>query len=318
METRAHHVIVGFFVVLLMVSGVVLSIWLSGAALDREFHEYDVVFDGPVRGLRAASAVHFNGIQVGEVTELGLNPDNPDQVIARIRVDAATPVKIDSEAVLEPQGLTGLSYIQISAGSAEASRFESRPTDRPPRIYASPAQLEVLVESGESLLETAQLIFLRVSRILSDENLESFTSSMNHIEAITRNLAERDLPVNEVRMALNSMVQAGRDVSSAAVAMERFVSVTEGYVVDQLTPTTLAVSTASVEVERTAQEAYGALVAIRPALEEFSQDGLIQLTEAARDLRSLTATLERIVLELESSPVDFIATPEGEEVEIPQ
>jgi len=57
---------------------------------------------------------------------------------------------------------------------------------------------------------------------------------------------------------------------------------------------------------------------IRPALEEFSQDGLIQLTEAARDLRSLTATLERIVLELESSPVDFIATPEGEEVEIPQ
>jgi len=318
METKAHHTIVGFFVVFLTVSGVMLSLWLSGAALDREFSEYDVVFDGPVRGLRPAASVHFNGIQVGEVTELGLNPENPGQVIARIRVDVATPVKTDSEAVLEPQGLTGLSYIQISAGSPGATRLEGRSGDRAPRIYATQAQLDVLVDTGESLLESAQLTFLRVSRLLSDENLESFTNTMNHVEAITQNLAERDLLVDEARTALNNIAQAGTDVSSAAVAMEQFARITEGYVVDQLTPATLDVAAASVEVDRTAQETYDALVTIRPGVEEFSEDGLAQLTEAARDLRSLVAALERIALELEADPAGFIATPEGEEVEIPQ
>ena len=318
METKAHHAIVGFFVVFLTVSGVMLSLWLSGAALDREFREYDVVFDGAVRGLRPASEVRFNGIQVGEVTELGLNPDNPGQVIARIRVNVETPVKSDSEAQLEPQGLTGLSYIQISAGSPDAERLESRPGDRAPRIYATQAQIEQLVEGGESLLESAQLSFVRIGRLLSDENLESMTNTLNHIETITGHLAERELLITEARAALTSVQQAGADVSTAAAAMQQFAQVTERYVVDDLTPATLDTAAAAQEVDRTAVETYDALVAIRPGLEEFSEDGLTQLTATLRDLRSLVATLERVALELESDPAGFIAEPEGAEVEVPR
>ncbi|MAP47929.1 MAG: ABC transporter substrate-binding protein [Oceanicaulis sp.] len=318
METKAHHAIVGFFVVFLTVSGVMLSLWLSGAALDREFREYDVVFDGAVRGLRPASEVRFNGIQVGEVTELGLNPDNPGQVIARIRVNVETPVKSDSEAQLEPQGLTGLSYIQISAGSPDAERLESRPGDRAPRIYATQAQIEQLVEGGESLLESAQLSFVRIGRLLSDENLESMTNTLNNIETITGHLAERELLITEARAALTSVQQAGADVSVAAQAMQQFAQVTERYVVDDLTPATLDTAAAAQEVDRTAVETYDALVAIRPGLEEFSEDGLTQLTATLRDLRSLVATLERVALELESDPAGFIAEPEGAEVEVPR
>ncbi|WP_440959318.1 MlaD family protein [Oceanicaulis sp. LC35] len=318
METKAHHAIVGFFVVFLTVSGVMLTLWLSGASLDKEFREYDVVFDGAVRGLRPASEVRFNGIQVGEVTELGLNPDNPGQVIARIRVNVETPVKSDSEAQLEPQGLTGLSYIQISAGSPNAERLESRPGDRAPRIYATQAQIDQLVEGGESLLESAQLSFVRVSRLLSDENLESLTNTLNHIETITGNLAERELLMTEARAALNSIRQAGDDVSVAASAMQQFAEVTERYVVNDLTPATLDTAAAAQEVDRTAQETYDALVSIRPGVEEFSEDGLTQLTATLRDLRSLVAALERVALELEADPAGFIAEPEGAEVEVPR
>ncbi|WP_306016686.1 MlaD family protein [Oceanicaulis sp. MMSF_3324] len=318
METKAHHAIVGFFVVFLTVSGVMLTLWLSGASLDKEFREYDVVFDGAVRGLRPASEVRFNGIQVGEVTDLGLNPDNPGQVIARIRVNVETPVKSDSEAQLEPQGLTGLSYIQISAGSPDAARLESRQGDRAPRIYANQAQIDQLVEGGESLLESAQLSFVRVSRLLSDENLESLTNTLNNIETITGNLAERERLITEAREALSSIRRAGDDVSVAAQAMQQFAEVTERYVVDDLTPATLDTAAAAQEVDRTAQETYDALVTIRPGVEEFSEDGLTQLTATLRDLRSLVAALERVALELEADPAGFIAEPEGAEVEVPQ
>jgi phospholipid/cholesterol/gamma-HCH transport system substrate-binding protein len=54
-------------------------------------------------------------------------------------------------------------------------------------------------------------------------------------------------------------------------------------------------------------------------VEEFSDDGLTQLSAAARDLRSLVAALERIALELESDPAGFMwPQPDGEEIEVPQ
>ena len=318
METKAHHALVGFFVVFLTAAGVFFLLWLSQTTFDREFHEYDVVFEGPVRGLRTASEVRFNGIQVGEVTDLGLNPDDPGEVIARIRVDAETPVKVDSVAQLEPQGLTGLSYIQVSSGSPQASRLEGRPGDRAPRIYARAAQLEELVQGGETLLESAQLTFARVSRVLSDENQESVTNTLNHIEAITGRLAGDEALVNDIRQAVASVDQAARDISAAAQGIEQFGVTAERFLTDQAGPMVTDVSAASIEVDLAARQTREALVEIRPELEAFAEDGLGSLTDAARDLRSLMAALERIILELEQDPAGFVSQPSGEEIEVPQ
>ncbi|MEQ8433989.1 MAG: MlaD family protein [Oceanicaulis sp.] len=318
METKAHHALVGFFVAFLVCGGAIFALWLSSISFDREYREYDVVFEGPVRGLRSASEVRFNGIQVGEVTDLGLNPDNPGEVIARIRVDAATPVKVDSVAQLEPQGLTGLSYIQLSSGSPDAARLESRLGDRAPRIYARAAQIEALVEGGETLLESAQLIALRLGRLLSEENLESTTNTLNNLETLTGALAEDEDLIADFRLALNNLNQAAVDISAAAQGIEQFGATAETFLIDDVGPMVADVSSASIEVDRASQETYAAIAALRPALDEFTNDGLGQLTAAARDLRSLVAALERVALELEQDPAGFVSQPAGEEVEVPQ
>lgn len=318
METKAHHALVGFFVAFLVCGGAIFALWLSSVSFDREYREYDVVFEGPVRGLRSASEVRFNGIQVGEVTDLGLNPDNPGEVIARIRVDAATPVKVDSVAQLEPQGLTGLSYIQLSSGSADAARLESRLGDRAPRIYARAAQIEALVEGGETLLESAQLIALRLGRLLSEENLESTTNTLNNLEALTGALAEDEDLIADFRLALNNLNQAAVDISAAAQGIEQFGATAEAFLIEDVGPMVADVSSASIEVDRASQETYAAIAELRPALDEFTNDGLGQLTAAARDLRSLVAALERVALELEQDPAGFVSQPAGEEVEVPQ
>ncbi len=318
METKAHHALVGFFVVFLLAAGSVFLLWLANVSIDQEFEEYDVVFDGPVRGLRVASEVRFNGIQVGEVTDLGLNPDNPGEVIARVRVDAATPVKVDSVAQLEPQGLTGLSYIQLSSGSPEAALLESRPGDRAPRIFAETPEIEQLLAGGETALESAQLAFARAALLLSDENLESLTNTLNNIEALTGSLAEQDELITDLRAAIASLNQAGQDISAAAAGIEQFGRNAELFLTDEVGPMVADVSAASVAVDLASQETYDALVTLRPGLEAFADDGLGQLSAASRDLRSLIAALERIALELEQDPAGFISQPAGEEVEVPQ
>ncbi len=318
METKAHHALVGFFVVFLLAAGSVFLLWLANVSIDQEFEEYDVVFDGPVRGLRTASEVRFNGIQVGEVTDLGLNPDNPGEVIARIRVDAATPVKADSVAQLEPQGLTGLSYIQLSSGSTEAALLESRPGDRAPRIYADQAQLEALFAGGETALESAQLAFSRASALLSEENVNNFSELLANSRDISQSLSEQQQLVEDMRRAIASLEQAGTDISAAAVSVDQFATTTEAFLINEVGPMVEDVSTASIAVDLASRETYDALVTIRPGLEEFAEDGLGELSAASRDLRSLIAALERVALELEQDPAGFISQSAGEEVEVPQ
>ena len=95
------------------------AMWMTTGDFRRGFNEYDVVFDDPVRGLTEGGEVRFNGIKVGEVESLRIDPDNTNRVIARIRVSADVPVKADTEAQLEPIGLTGVTLIQLSPGSAD-------------------------------------------------------------------------------------------------------------------------------------------------------------------------------------------------------
>lgn len=318
METKAHHALVGFFVVFLAAAGALFTLWLAQVQFDQEFEEYDVVFEGPVRGLREASEVRFNGIQVGEVIDLGLNPENPNEVIARVRVDAATPVKVDSFAQLEPQGLTGLSYIQITGGSPGAEELESRSGDRPARIFARQAQLEGLVEGGETVIENAQVTLARINRLLSDENIESVTNTLNNLENVSSRFAEQEDLAARFGQAVDSFEQAGRDVSVAAGALQDFGTTTESFLANEVAPMVNETTAASIAVNQAATETYDALAAIRPELEAFAGEGLDSLTRAATDLRSLVAALERIAMQLEEDPAGFLSEPRGREVEVPQ
>lgn len=318
MENKAHHALVGFFVVFLAAAGALFTLWLSQMQFDREFAEYDVVFEGPVRGLREASEVRFNGIQVGEVIDLGLNPDNPNEVIARVQVDAATPVKVDSFAQLEPQGLTGLSYIQITGGSPGAEELESRSGDRPARIFARQAQLEGLVEGGETVIENAQITIARINRLLSDENIESMTNILNNIEAVSGQFAEQEDLAARFGAAVDNFQQAGTDVSTAAVSLESFGATAETFLIDEVGPMVEETRLASIAVNQASTETYQTLVDIGPELEAFADEGLDALTTAARDLRALIAALERIALQLEEDPAGFLSEPRGREVEVPQ
>ena len=44
METRAHHALVGLFVILLALAGGLFFIWLAQVSFDREFRQYDIGF----------------------------------------------------------------------------------------------------------------------------------------------------------------------------------------------------------------------------------------------------------------------------------
>ena len=119
MEIRARYVQMGAFTLAVLVAGFAFVYWLNNAGSLRDRAVYRVRFEGSVSGLLKGSAVLFNGIRVGEVTRLDLNPTDPRQVQVIIAVDRNAPVRVDTTVSIDFQGLTGSPVVSLAGGKSE-------------------------------------------------------------------------------------------------------------------------------------------------------------------------------------------------------
>jgi phospholipid/cholesterol/gamma-HCH transport system substrate-binding protein len=210
METRANYVLIGLFSILSVIAAATFILWIANSGVNRQSSTYDVVFEGPVRGLEVGGEVRFNGIKVGEVTDLSLSRDNPKDVIARIQVQSNTPISVTSVAELEPAGLTGTAYVQISAGQAGSARLEARLGQGPPRISSRRGQLDRLFGESEDVISTTLTTVTNFNRLLSEDNMRNFGASLANIERLTAELASQ-----------SSALAAFRDASLEATQLSR-------------------------------------------------------------------------------------------------
>ncbi|TFG85375.1 MAG: MCE family protein, partial [Hyphomicrobiales bacterium] len=118
METKANYLMIGGFVLGVFVLAFIFVFWMTNLAGGGK--RYYIVFDGSVAGLTSGSSVGFNGIKVGEVQSLALDPADARKVQVLISVHADTPVRENSHANMQSLGLTGGTGIQISAGTPDS------------------------------------------------------------------------------------------------------------------------------------------------------------------------------------------------------
>jgi phospholipid/cholesterol/gamma-HCH transport system substrate-binding protein len=201
METRANYVLIGLFSILSVIAAAIIVLWLANSGLNKQTSTYDVVFEGPVRGLEVGGEVRFNGIKVGEVTDLNLSEVNPKDVIARIEVQSTTPISITSVAELEPAGLTGTAYVQISAGQEGSARLEGRLGQGPPKISSRRGQLDRLFGESEDVISTTLTAVTNINKLLSEDNMRNFSSTLANIERLTAQLGGQNSALTAFRDA---------------------------------------------------------------------------------------------------------------------
>src|SRR3954468_14065621 len=158
METRAPFAVIGGFVLAAIVAIFGFVYWLNNTGGLGPRTSYHVQFEGSVPGLLVGAAVLFNGIRVGEVTELGLAPDNPRRVNAMISIASTTPVRADTRVGLEFQGLTGVPVITLEGGQMLGNSGEV------PTLIAEPG-------AGQSMTQAARDALRKVDSVLG-ENAE--------------------------------------------------------------------------------------------------------------------------------------------------
>jgi phospholipid/cholesterol/gamma-HCH transport system substrate-binding protein len=211
METRAHHLLIGSFMLVFLVGIVAFVLWLAKSQVDREIARYNVFFTGSVAGLGVGGDVRFNGIKVGSVTHIVIDRDDTSRVRVTIEIGADTPVRADSEATLQLQGITGVSFVQIAPGSKAAALLPVVAGSDPakyPVIRSKPSAIDALVEAAPEL-------FNRAAQILSDENLKNLSGMIADLKQVSGTLASRQ---ESISRAIDSFERTSTDVAKVAAA----------------------------------------------------------------------------------------------------
>lgn len=306
METRANYALIGALVLVAtaFIAGFVL--WLGQSELQRDYKAYDIVFEGPV-SLEEGAAVRYIGVKVGEVARVRIDKADPSKVRTHVRVSRDTPIREDSTASIQLAGITGITFVQISAGTGKP--LEARPGQPVPIIKSERTLVDQIVAGGAQALGRANLTFDGINRILTDENIASMSTSIRNLETITTKLAADDGLIGEASATL-------RDVSAASVAFEEAsrelqgvgqsanTSITEaGADLKTLVADFRTVATSAAGTLDESRRAVATITALMegPAIETFENTAA-----ASQDLRVLINRIDRTVREIERNPQGFV------------
>lgn len=195
METRARYVLVGSFVMAVVICAVGFVLWLERPGGFTQKTAYRILFEKSVSGLQTGAAVQFDGIKVGEVTGLGIDPSDPGRIIVSIAVATNTPVRVDTRVGIESQGLMGTSAVALEGGSADAPAVGEGPGG--PLLVADPA-------AGRSLTQSAKETLDKVDRLIGD-NSESMTAIIANVRTFSDALARNSGRLDSVMAAVEKM-----------------------------------------------------------------------------------------------------------------
>ncbi len=312
MEIRASYMIVGVVVLALITGLAAFGLWLVKADVDQQLIVYEIYFEGSVTGLQEGSQVRYRGIPVGRIADLGIDPENVERVRTVAEIDQGTPIKADTIATLEMQGITGVAYVQLLGGTSDSPPLASN-DDGALVIKARRSALERVFETTPDLLAEAVQVAARISLLLNDENVAALSATLNNLEAVSGGLAANadgigtmisgtTKTLEEVRAATSDLGKLAKDLRSVASKLDKGM---EG-VGNDLVETLDELSRAANSLGGAARQLDGMVGDLREPLSDFSGTGLYELTNLVGESRALVAALTRITKEVERDPAGFL------------
>jgi len=201
MENKAHYALIGTFVLIALFAIIAFIAWLSNAQFDQQFDEYEVSFQGGVQGLSQGTEVRFNGLKVGDVTRLRIDPNDTNAVLVDIQVQRDTPVDTKSIGRMEPLGLTGLNYIQIIPGGAGFPLIKELPGKGPYRLVGEASRIDILLGGLVAIEKAATDV--STAALAVDVTAKDFdTLVQNDVKSV---LARAEVSMAELDKALGSI-----------------------------------------------------------------------------------------------------------------
>jgi len=281
METKANYVAVGAFVVFCVFGLVAGIIWLAGLQFSEEYVYYQTIFKGSVSGLGKGTLTRYNGIEVGRVSDLTFDPNDPKSVIVTLQVQPGLNIREDSVASITSQGLTGASYVEISGGSQNSPILTAKPGQRYPIIRSKVSTLEQLAQSAPEVVAKLNVAASRINDLLKDENRRAVADTLNNLDTLTTMLAARS---GEIEASITKANDAIDNLDKASKGFQPAID-----------HVNVVIETANGTLKK-----YGKVADDADAF--INGDGLAQLSDLIGEMRRTAGNIDQLSTQLNKKP----------------
>ena len=308
MEPKVNYTLVGLFIALLGAATVAGVLWLSRTDYRGVYDRYYTFMGESVSGLSRDSYVRYQGVEIGRVKEIALDSQNPEQVRLALDIARGTPVKEDTVAVLESQGLTGITTVNLRGGSSASPLLKTKPGEHYPVIKSQPSFYSQMSDN--------------LSRVMTNEHVPALLANINDLTQDARAVVDIQTRA-DLKRAIAALAQVTQalalhqaeltsSIKQSEIAATRFAALAKK--LDERLPELLEQASTNLnslknmtdEVARAGAAMNSTLSDTRPDITQFTGQTLAETGLFVAELRQLTVTLQRLASELEREPSALI------------
>jgi len=177
MITKEQKVRLSIFLVTAAVLFIIILAAFIYPKLKEKGDIYYINFKGTsINGLNNGSDVKYQGVKIGIVKDIEVNPADLDSILVYVRIQSKFPVMDDMRAALVYAGITGLRFIEVSGGHTHAKLV--------------PPGGEILTQKGlgekaEDIVLNVDSVVQAVNDMLDKKNREKFALLLSNLEKST-------------------------------------------------------------------------------------------------------------------------------------
>ncbi|KTD25604.1 MULTISPECIES: MlaD family protein [Legionella] len=295
MEAKTNYTMVGLAVLILAGALVAAGLWLSVGFNQKKYYTYAVFMREAVSGLSEQSPVKYNGVKVGFVSKIELNRQDPRQVEILLNIEEGTPITVSTMATLISQGITGNTYVGLSATSSDLTPLRAAPNQPYPIIPAKPSLFNQLDKVLKEVSVNVNKVSLKISQVFSKENVDNLHRTLANIRSFTDVLAKNGSSINHSIKSAEIFLHNSADVSDDFP--EIVTDLKSGLKKFSKMATSLA--TAGDKVSTTMESG-------KTAIDKISQQTVPPVITLVRRLDVIAANLEKISKQMRQNPAVII------------
>lgn len=291
MDTKVNYVVVGIFVVALTFATAVATIWIAGGHHSKQYNTYVTYVNEPVDGVTEKSTVKFNGVDVGYVDAVTLNPNNPQEVRLALKIVEGTPINQSTVATIRSQGITGYTYIGLHAMKKSAPPL-LKPLNEPfPIIPYSASLFKQLDTIAQDVSKNINSVTTALSELLGSENQKSVRQILENIEQMTNTIEQNSDNLDK------SLKSTDKLLKNTAEASEEFQDT-----VKELNLLLKDAQGAAKNVSKLAADGRRTLKKGDRAINDFTDQTLPKAYTTMTKLKHVMANIESLTDELQRNP----------------
>lgn len=291
MEAKANYTAVGIVVVVLVVALLSAMLWLSVGFNQKSYNLYTVYLHEPASGLSKDAPVKFNGVQVGYVSDIRLNKNDPRQVEIILSIESGTPITTSTAATLISQGITGVTYIGLTASTSDLTPIQRMPGEPYPVIPAKPSLFHQLDSLLKEVSESINKVSTQAQHIFNEENARHIKHILHNVEQVTGVVA-------------NNSTNLDRSLKNADVLLDNLAKSSHDFprLVKELQSGAIKFKTMADNLSLAGTSVTSTMSSGRNTLDKISEETIAPASVLLRRLNTISANLEMMSREMRQNP----------------